>query len=287
MTNRRRSLSILSLALAAALVVGFAAGAASGSGEGTAGAPGGERTSMPGFSRVAYLSHVNNPAVIPGFPGDPTFSLRTAFTVAKDGFYLQDVHEGEHTGTHYSAPCHFHVEARCADHLAAGDFVLPAVVIDVRSEVAADVDFELSVHDLKDWETAHGPIPAGAAVLLWTGCDRYWGPAFSPQAPTYYNCGSAHGRFRQPGFSKWAVRWLIKTGVLARRGALGSDTFGPDPGSDPLFLETSFTLRRHRLTLENLTNLKAMPTTGGWLVVGGPRNRRGSGAPSTVFGFVP
>lgn len=286
MTRRGRSLSILALGVAVAVGIGFAAGAASGPGDPSEGASG-ERIALPGFGRAVFLSHVNDPAVIPGFPGDPRFSLRTAFTVPRDGFYLQDVHEGEHTGTHYSAPCHFHVEARCADRLTAGDFVLPAVVVDVRSEVAADVDFELSVKDLKDWEGAHGQIPVGAAVLLWTGCDRYWGPAFSPTQPTYYNCGSAHGRFRQPGFSKWAVRWLIKTGVLAKRGALGSDTFGPDPGSDPLYLETSFTLRRHRLTLENLTNLKSMPTTGGWLVVGGPRNHAGSGAPSTVFGFVP
>ena len=83
------------------------------------------------------------------------------------------------------------------------------------------------------------------------------------------------------------MKWLISTGVLAKRGALGTDTFGPDPGNDPMFLETWLTLRRHRLTLENLTNLDAMPTTGGWIVVGGPRNRNGSGAPSTIFGLVP
>ncbi|MEO8477916.1 MAG: hypothetical protein ABI572_12830 [Actinomycetota bacterium] len=59
------------------------------------------------------------------------------------------------------------------------------------------------------------------------------------------------------------------------------------PTLDPMFLETRLTLRRHRLTLEILTNLGAMPTTGGWIVVGGPLNRNGSGAPGTVFGFVP
>lgn len=287
MATHRRSVSILALALTAAVAVGFAAGAASGSSDPASGAPAGERVALPGFSRVVFLSHVNNPAKVPGFPGDPAFTLRTAFTVPRDGYYLQDVREGEHTGTHYSTPCHFHVDARCADHLAAGDFVLPAVVVDVRTQVAQDVNYQVSVQDLKDWETAHGSIPAGAAVLLWTGCDRFWGPATAPNRPTYYNCGSGAGAFRQPGFSKWAVKWLIRTGVLAKRGALGIDTFGPDPGSDPLFLETWLTLRRHRFTLENLTNLDAMPTTGGWIVIGGPRNRNGSGAPSTVLGLMP
>jgi kynurenine formamidase len=83
------------------------------------------------------------------------------------------------------------------------------------------------------------------------------------------------------------VRWLIDTGVLARRGALGTDTFGPDPSSDASFVETFLTLNRHRFTLENLTGLDQMPTTRGWIVIGGPRNRHGSGAPSTIFGLVP
>jgi kynurenine formamidase len=261
--------------------VAYLAGSASGSGAG------GASPAPPGFSKVVFLSHVNNPTVVPGFPGDPVFSLSTAFTVPADGYYLQYVKEGEHTGTHYSAPCHFHVGARCAEDLAAGDYLLPAVVVDVRTQVVGNVDYHVTVADLKAWETANGPFPANSAVLLWTGCDRWWGPDIGRTVPTYYNCGSAAGRFRQPGFSTRAVRWLIDRGVLGKRGALGSDTFGPDPGDDPNFLETFLTLRRHRFTLENLTNLGTMPTTGGWVVIGGPRNRNGSGAPSTIFGLVP
>jgi kynurenine formamidase len=245
------------------------------------------RTALPGFSQVVFLSHANNPVKTPVFPGDPRFTMSTTFTVPEDGFYLQYVKEGEHTGTHYSAPCHFHINARCADQLDPGDFILPAVVIDVRARVKKNVDYELSVDALKDWAQQHGGFPQEAAVLLRTGCDRWWSPAIGADRPTYYNCGGANGKFRQPGFSKGAVKWLIKQGVLGRRGALGTDTFGPDPGSDPLFLETWLTLRNHRFTLENLTNLGAMPATGGWIVIGGPRNRHGSGAPSTIFGLVP
>jgi len=248
---------------------------------------GDDATTLPGFSEVVSLSHVNAPARTPLFPGDPAFTLTTVATVEDDGFYMQYVREGEHTGTHYSAPCHFRDGKPCAEDLDAADYVLPAVVVDVRDAVAADANHVVRKPDLQDWETEHGEMPSGAAVLLWTGCDAFWGPTLAKDEPTYYNCGSADGKFRQPGFSRWAVKWLISTGVLAKRGALGTDTFGPDPGNDPMFLETWLTLRRHRLTLENLTNLEAMPTTGGWIVVGGPRNRNGSGAPSTIFGLVP
>ena len=63
---------------------------------------------LPAFQRAVFLSHVNDPATTPLFPGDPAFSIRTVFTVPDDGFYLELVREGAHTGTHYSAPCHFH-----------------------------------------------------------------------------------------------------------------------------------------------------------------------------------
>jgi kynurenine formamidase len=245
------------------------------------------QTSLPGFGRAVFLSHVNNPAETPGFPGDPEFSFRTVFTVPQDGFYLQVVREGEHTGSHYSAPCHFHTGAICANQMSPGDFILPAVVLDVRDQVADDVEYEITVQDLKDWEAAFGPMPQGAAVIGRTGCSRFWGPRRGAGIPTYYNCGSERAGFHQPGFSERSVRWLLRNDVLSTRGALGTDTFGPDPGTDPKFLESSLTLRKHRFTLENLTNLGLMPPSGGWIVIGGPRNRAGSGAPGSIIGLVP
>ena len=93
---------------------------------------GDDSTSLPGFSQVVSLSHVNAPARTPLFPGDPAFTLTTVATVEDDGFYMQYVREGEHTGTHYSAPCHFRDGKPCAEDLDAADYVLPAVVVDVR-----------------------------------------------------------------------------------------------------------------------------------------------------------
>ena len=109
----------------------------------------------------------------------------------------------------------------------------------------------------------------------------------APGTPTYYNCGTGERGFHQPGFSIHAVRWLIAQGVLARRGALGTDTFGPDPGTDARFRESSLVFHRHRIDLENLTHVERLPPTGAWIVVGGPRNSRGSGSPATIYGLTP
>ncbi len=243
--------------------------------------------SLPAFGEAVFLSHVNDPARTPLFPGDPAFSIRTVFTVAHDGFYLELVREGAHTGTHYSAPCHFHHGALCMDDLSPSDLILPAVVVDVRDEVANDPDHLVTIAELKAWEDEFGQMPSGAAVLLLTGCSDFWGRGDRDGEPNYFNCGSGISGEHQPGFSRNAVRWLIGTGVLAKTGALGTDTFGPDPSSDAAFMPTWLTLRKHRLTIENMTNLDALPPVGAWVVLGSPRNVHGSGAQGTVFGFVP
>jgi kynurenine formamidase len=265
----------------------FAAGGATVTLIGSASAGPRADTRLPGFSEVVSLSHVNDPRTTPIFPGDPAFRIRTVFTVPDDGYYLEAIHEGAHTGTHYSAPCHFHTNGLCMDELSPSDLVLPAVVIDVREEVAADPDHLVRVTDLRAWEEEHGPMPEGAAVLLYTGCSRFWADGDVDGRPNYYNCGSGLRGDHQPGFTRNAVKWLIDEGVLDRTGALGTDTFGPDPSSDAMFMETWLTLRRHRVTIENLTHLGSLPPVGAWLVLGSPRNPNGSGAPGTVFGLIP
>jgi kynurenine formamidase len=280
--SRRQLLPAVVLLAVLATLAAMSASAAP-----TAAAPGGDAPAptLRGFRKVVFLSHVNDPATTPGFPGDPAFRITTAFTVPADGFYLQYVKEGEHTGTHWGAPCHFHTDEPCADRLDAADLVRPAVMVDVRAKVARNVDYQVTIGDLQAWEALHGRMPAGAAVIAWTGCDRFWSARQTGR--NYYNCGSGRPGLHQPGFSLAAVRWLIDRGVLGRQGALGTDTFGPDPGTDEQFRESSLVFHRHRIDLENLTGLGQLPPKGAWVVVGGPRNRDGSGSPATIFGLVP
>jgi kynurenine formamidase len=231
---------------------------------------------LPGFDRAVFLSHVNDPAQTPLFPGDPEFTITQVASIPDDGFYMNEVHEGEHTGTHYSAPCHFDEHGRCADQLAARDFFFPAAVIDVRRRAAANADYAISITDLKRFERRHGRIPDGAAVIAWTGWQDKWG------TPAYFNY-DADQTVHQPGFSVDAARWLLDHRDVR---ALGTDTFGPDLGTDPNFEVTTLVLHERRFTLENLAGLEQMPPNGAWIVVGGPRNKRGSGAPSTIFGLI-
>lgn len=230
--------------------------------------------------RLVFLSHVNDPATTPVFPGDPEFTLETVATVPVDGFYMQYVREGEHTGTHWGSPNHFQEGGLAADQLDARDLFLPAVKIDVRAKSEHDVDYAVTVSDLRAWERRYGQIPQGSAIILWTGWEDRWG------TPAYANL-DADGVIHQPGFSVAAAEWLIATGRLGTRGALGTDTFGPDRGVDDTYTVSSLLYDKHRISLENLANLAQLPPTGAWVLVGGPRNKAGSGSPATIFGLIP
>ena len=182
-------------------------------------------------------------------------------------------------GTHWGAPAHFQAGGRTADQLDPEDLFLPAVKIDIRSRAAADPDYAVTVADLRAFERRRGRIPRGAAIILWTGWE-------SVGTPAYANT-DAEGVPHQPGFSPQAAQWLIDNRRLDERGALGTDTFGPDLGRDETYPVSTLLYDKRRISLENLTNLAALPETGGYVLVGSPINKAGSGAPATIFGIVP
>ena len=230
--------------------------------------------------RLVYLSHINDPATTNVFPGDPEFTLETVATIPADGFYMQYVREAEHTGTHWGAPGHFQEGGLLADQLDPGDLFLPAAKIDVRAQAAQDPDYGVTIDDIRTSERRFGRIPRGAAVILWTGWESKWGTDAYPNL-------DADGVIHQPGFLPETAEWLIETRRLDVRGALGTDTFGPDRGIDDTFAVSVALYDQHRISLENLDNLGALPARGARVLVGGPRHSAGSGSTATIFGVLP
>ncbi|NEW46297.1 cyclase family protein [Nocardia cyriacigeorgica] len=230
------------------------------------------------FGRLVNLSHVHDPATTPLYPGDPAFRTDTVATIAADGYFLRYVRQGEHTGTHWGAPIHFDPSGLAADELDIDDLLLPAVKIDVREDCAQNRDHAITAADLHAWEDRYGRIPDESAVIAWTGWEQKWG------TPDFLGTGEDAGHL--PGFAVDAVDWLLDTGRLGRRGALGIDTFGPDLGTDDSYAVSKRLYREHRISLECLAGLDTLPVTGAWVLAGGPIYRGGSGAPATVFAIV-
>lgn len=229
---------------------------------------------------LVSLSHVNDPATTLVFPGDPPFTLETIATIPADGYWLQYVREGEHTGTHWGAPGHFNTGEALADQMDPADLFVPAVKIDIRAKAAANPDYAATIDDLKAWERQHGRIPNGSMVVLWTGWDARWGTA---AFPNFDSAGGLH----QPGFSVAAVQWLIDTGRLGRRGGTGIDTFSPDVGTDETYTVSKLVYRERRISLEVMANLAKLPATGAWILAGGPINRHGAGSTANLVAFLP
>lgn len=230
--------------------------------------------------RLISLSHVNDPATTSVYPGDPAFELATVATIERDGYYLRAVRQGEHTGTHWGAPGHFNAGQPLADDLEPGDLFRPAVKIDVRAQCARDADYEVTIGDIEAWERRHGRVPDESVVIIWTGWDAKWG------SDAFYHYDSG-GAMHQPGFALATVRWLVDTGRLGRRGGTGTDTFGPDVATDRGYAVSRLVYQRHRISLEILANLAALPAAGAHVLCGGQINRAGSGSPALIYGVLP
>ena len=140
----------------------------------------------------------------------------------------------------------------------------------------------MTVADLQDFERRRGPDPARRRDHP---VDRLGGRGGAPRpTPTL---DARRRAATSPGSPPPAARWLIEHRRLDERGALGTDTFGPDLGADPSYPVSTLLYDRRRISLENLTNLAALPETGGHVLVGSPINRAGSGSPATVYGIIP
>ena len=211
------------------------------------------------------------------WPGAPAPEAETLVTVQHDGYFARRVSFFEHSGTHFDAPCHFIEGGRSVDQVPVDSLVRPIAVIDISDRLGDDADGELTLADVKNFESTHGAIPQGCAVLLRTGWEE-----FNRDELRY---AGKPGDLRFPGFGVEAAQYLVdKCKVVG----LGIDTLGIDPG-----IATSFPV--HFLVthpkglwhLENLQNLKKLPPLGAWIVVGVLPLVGGSGSPARVIALIP
>lgn len=229
------------------------------------------------FTRIVDLSHVIS-TDIPLWPGDPPVELEPVAQFDTDGYYLRRFSIGEHSATHMNAPNSFHEGGVGIDAYSPESLVVPAVVIDVREQAAADPDHAVSLDDIAAWEAVHGPVPAGAVVIAYTGWQEKW-----THATAFFN-EDAEGGMHFPGFAGETTAFLLSERGIA---GVGIDTHGVDPGQDEEYATNTQVLAGNGIVLENLTNLDQLPATGATLVIGILRLYEGSGTPASVLAFVP
>jgi kynurenine formamidase len=137
-------------------------------------------------------------------------------------------------GTYLDSPFHFHPDKGAIESLKLQQLVLPGVMIDCTYATARQPI---------DPEILSGVDISGKAVLFYSGWSRYWG------YPEY-------NQF--PYLTKETAQALVKSGAKMA----GVDWLVIDDTSDPTRPVHVKLLANDILIIENLTNLKSLPTSG-------------------------
>ncbi len=197
-------------------------------------------------------------------------------------WYWNNIHTGEHTGTHLDVPVHWvsGKDGHDVSQVPLRTLVAPAVVLDASARAAEDPDFLLSIDDVRAWEREHGPLPDGAWLLYRTGWDTR-----SHEQETFLNADENGPH--TPGVAAECARWLAEETPIT---GLGVETVGTDAGQalglEPAFPCHELLLGAGKHGLTQLQNLERLPATGAMLVVSPLPIVGGSGSPARVFALV-
>ena len=242
-----------------------------------------------GAVRVVDLTHTLDPD-FPVIVLPPEFGQCARFRMEEVSAYdhrgpawkWHNLTLNEHTGTHFDAPIHWisgrDVPNGAVDAIDPAAFVGPVVVIDCSQGAARDDDFELTPAIIADWEAAHGPIPAGAWVLMRTDWSHRSGA-------DYLNM--AEDGPHSPGPTPAAIEALLARGI---RG-FGTETVGTDAGQGahyaPPYPAHYLLHGAGRFGLQCLRNLDQLPPTGAILLAAPLKIKGGTGSPLRVLALIP
>ena len=237
------------------------------------------------------LSHPFNDESIYWPTATQEFELTEEFVGETNGyFYSSYVFTGaEHGGTHMDAPFHFAESAEAADdqftaeEIPVDQLIGPAVVVDVREQVANDRLYQVQVADFEAWENEHGSIPDGALVLLNTGSAQFY-PDREAYMGTAERGEDALADLAFPGLHPDAAEWLVENRSIS---AIGLDTPSIDYGPSEDFAAHRILFPENIAVFENLTNLNDLPPTGAHMIALPMKIEGAGGAPLRAVAVLP
>jgi kynurenine formamidase len=222
--------------------------------------------------RIEYIDHAQSAATVAGIFGARPEDL----VLSKgQGWAVENLTLGSHTGTHVDAPYHYGPTsegrpARRIDEVPLEWCFGPGVVFDMRHKRAGDL---ITTHDLEQsLEAAGHALAAGDIALIHTGADKRWGTA---------------EYFRQPGLGRESTLWLVERGVRV----IGIDAWTLDrPFTDMaadfarnrdgrvLWPAHFAGLEREYCQIEKLANLDLLPAPTGFYISCLPVKIKGASA---------
>ncbi|MEO8604123.1 MAG: cyclase family protein [bacterium] len=225
------------------------------------------------------------------------FGAETIYWPTAQGFKLEVVHHGdtpahywyeannysgaEHGGTHMDAPAHFAEGKATIDQVPPSAGIGPLVRVDVSAAATKDADYRLTREDLAGWEAAHGRIPRGAIVVMYSGWGARW-----PDKQRYLGTDVAGdvANLHFPGFSQAAVEFLVRERDI---NAIGVDTPSIDYGPSTDFIVHRVINGANKPGFENLAHLERVPDSGATLIALPMPIAGGSGGPLRAVAVLP
>lgn len=220
------------------------------------------------------------------WPTAPPFHLKVESRGEAEGGYWYEAYSfgaAEHGGTHIDAPSHFAAGQPSVDAIALHRLMGPAAVIDVSARALANPDHQATTDAFKAWERAHGRLPDGVIVLVYTGHGRFW-----PNAERYLGTSErgaeAVAKLHFPGLHPDAARWLARERRIA---AIGIDTASIDHGQSTAFEAHRVLSEAGIPAFENVGNLQRLPPAGARVVALPMKIQGGSGGPLRIVALLP
>jgi kynurenine formamidase len=218
---------------------------------------------------------------IPHYDAFPDEQREILTTVEADGFLVHRYNHVGQWGTHVDPPSHFISGGRTLDNVPVEEMLLPLVVLDARSHVAANPDYLADVALIQEHERQYGRIPTRSFVAFATGWSARW-----PSSDAMQNRDAA-GVAHYPGWSVEALRFLVEDRDVA---AIGHEQTDTDPGtalSAGRVDAERYLLGADRWQIEMLTGLEHVPPTGALILATWPKPLAGSGFPARCVAIVP
>ncbi len=274
------------LAVAAAMLVSSTCGgrapaptAAGGATSGSA-APGLWRLYDETLTHAKYidLTHVLTPSmpVWKGF-APPRFEAAVNPATGRPYTYAQDGFEATHydlptdqLGTQLDPPAHWAPEYPAIDELPATYSLRPLVVISIVDQVTRDPSYALQVDDIRTWEAAHGPIPAGSVVMVRSDWSKAWP---SPALAT---------RKVFPGVSLEALEFLHEQRHILFHGHEPLDT-----DATPTLEGEAWLMHHGYAQAEGVAHLDQVAETGCLIAMGFPEFKGGLGGYARFVAICP
>lgn len=193
------------------------------------------------------------------------------YTYKDDGAEASSyVLSADQLGTQLDPPAHWNPDYPAIDELPPTFAMRPLVIISIVDQVAKDPGYQMTVDDVKAWETAHGSIPPGSVVFIRSDWSKRWNePGLAAEAVF-------------PGVKLEALKFLhLERHILFH-------------GHEPLDTDTTPTLEGEAWLLKNgytqaegVAHLDEVPETGALVEIGYAKFGGGTGGFARYIAICP